>query len=199
MKRGTPKTLEEELLEPVPFTGRVEPAGFLFISRSRKPWTRRHIEGKPLFHLAMQLEFDANVSRYNVRVPPQPLALDGSAAAELHAPAAVSESPSGDMTLHVFASNADLDGSLLGPSRSDAERAVAIGERQYEIERWIADSGAPMRPWVAIDDDATLFRPGCPNLVVCDPAIGLTVSQLDELDVMLMSSEMRAGKTRRRP
>jgi hypothetical protein len=90
---------------------------------------------------------------------------------------------------------------LLGPteSRSEAEREVAIGERQYEIEQWIADSGAPAQPWVALDDDATLFRPGCPNLVVCDPTVGLTVSQLNELDVMLASNELRTGEARWRP
>lgn len=47
---------------------------------------------------------------------------------------------------------------LLGPSwsRSDAERAVAIGERQYEIEQWIADSGTPSRTWVALDDEESV-------------------------------------------
>lgn len=87
-----------------------------------------------------------------------------------------------------------------GPAspRSDAERAVAIGERQHEIEQWVADCGLPTEQWVALDDDASLFRPGCPNLVVCEPTIGLTVSQLDDLDVILMSGESRTGETRRR-
>ena len=74
---------------------------------------------------------------------------------------------------------------LLGPSwsRSDAERTVAIGERQFEIEQWIADSGAPERPWAALDDDPSLFRPECRNLVTCDPDVGLTTEHLHQLDV----------------
>ena len=74
---------------------------------------------------------------------------------------------------------------LLGPagSRSDAERAVAIGERQYEIEQWVADSGAPARPWVALDDDPSLFRPDCQSLVLCASDVGLTEAQLQQLDV----------------
>ena len=94
-----------------------------------------------------------------------------------------------------------LTHSLLGPasSRSDAERAVAIGERQCEIEQWVAYCGVPAQRWAALDDDPSLFRPGCQNLVVCDPTVGLTVSQLDELDVMLMSGVSCTGETRRRP
>lgn len=76
---------------------------------------------------------------------------------------------------------------LLGPSRSrsEAERAVAIGERQYEIEQWIADSGGPARSWAALDDDALLFRPDCQRLVLCASEIGLTEVQLEQLDLML--------------
>ena len=73
---------------------------------------------------------------------------------------------------------------LLGPtwSRSDAERAVAIGERQYEIEQWIADSGTPSRTWVALDDDPSLFRPDCQKLVLCASEVGLTEAELERLD-----------------
>lgn len=81
---------------------------------------------------------------------------------------------------------------LLGPSwsRSDAERAVAIGERQYEIEQWIADSGAPARPWAALDDDPSLFRPDCQRLVLCVSEVGLTEAQLERLDAMLCDERL---------
>ena len=73
---------------------------------------------------------------------------------------------------------------LLGPSwsRSDAERAAAIGERQYEIEQWIADSGTPSRTWVALDDDPSLFRLDCQMLVLCASEVGLTEAQIEQLD-----------------
>ena len=76
---------------------------------------------------------------------------------------------------------------LLGPSwsRPDAERAVAIGERQFEIEQWIADSGLPARPWVALDDDPPLFRPDCQRLVLCASEVGLTEAHLEQLDAMI--------------
>ena len=56
---------------------------------------------------------------------------------------------------------------LLGPaeSQSDAERAVAIGERQYEIEQWIADISEPSRHWVALDADESLFKHRCQNVL----------------------------------
>ena len=73
---------------------------------------------------------------------------------------------------------------LLGPSwfGSDAERAVAIGERQYEIEQWNAESDAPARPWAALDDDPSLFRPDCQTLVLCASEVGLTEAELEQLD-----------------
>ena len=91
---------------------------------------------------------------------------------------------------------------LLGPSwsRSDAERAVAIGERQYEIEQWIADSSAPTRRWAALDDDPSLFRPDCTHLVLCDPNVGLTDAQLEQLDAMLCDERLDGdGQVARAP
>jgi len=75
-------------------------------------------------------------------------------------------------------------------SRSDAERAVAIGERQYEIEQWIADSSASTRRWAALDDDLSLFRPDCTHLVLCDPNVGLTEANLEQLDAMLCDERL---------
>ena len=81
---------------------------------------------------------------------------------------------------------------LLGPSwsRSDAERAVAIGERQYEIEQWITDSSAPTRRWAALDDDPSLFRLDCTHLVLCDPNVGLTEAHIEQLDAMVCDERL---------
>ena len=73
--------------------------------------------------------------------------------------------------------------TLLGPawSRSEAERAVAIGERQYEIEQWIATHRAT-EAWMALDDDDSLFRSDCTRVVLCDSSVGLTTEHLFRLD-----------------
>ena len=77
--------------------------------------------------------------------------------------------------------------TLLGPawSRSEAERAVAIGERQYEIEQWMATHRAT-EAWVALDDDRSLFREDCRRIVLCDSIVGLTTEHLLRLDKLAL-------------
>lgn len=54
------------------------------------------------------------------------------------------------------------------------------GSRWREIRAWLSEQGFGGR-WVALDDDATLFPPGCAELVRCDTARGLRKTQLDEM------------------
>ncbi len=59
------------------------------------------------------------------------------------------------------------------------EAAAGPGSRQHEIELWLREH--PALHWVALDDEAALFRPGCPWLMKTDTRIGLTPQVLAEL------------------
>lgn len=74
----------------------------------------------------------------------------------------------------------DLQGRLLGVTPVE-EDGPKVGARQREIESWVATRSCPIRPWVALDDDASLFEPGCRRLVLCDPSVGLTTAVLKQL------------------
>jgi hypothetical protein len=53
--------------------------------------------------------------------------------------------------------------------------------RQAEIEAWMRVNGRPWETWVAIDDQAALFRPFCNNLVLTSGATGLDDTTCAEL------------------
>lgn len=72
------------------------------------------------------------------------------------------------------------------------QRERARYERQAEILLWLQDqpipSGVAETPpwrWAALDDQAALFEPGCPHLVLCDPKTGLDQATLARLDRLL--------------
>ncbi|MCC4118443.1 hypothetical protein LLG90_24095 [Aromatoleum toluclasticum] len=44
--------------------------------------------------------------------------------------------------------------------------------RYLEILRYLKTTRQQHRPWLALDDDATLFPAGCPNLVLCRDRFG---------------------------
>ena len=44
--------------------------------------------------------------------------------------------------------------------------------RHMEILRYLQSSRQQGRPWVALDDDATLFPAACPNLILCRDGFG---------------------------
>lgn len=54
----------------------------------------------------------------------------------------------------------------------EANTMVTPGARFHEIQRYLAASGDPARPWIALDDDADGFPAGCADLVHCDPKFG---------------------------
>ena len=65
-----------------------------------------------------------------------------------------------------------------------AELAEQIGPsyiRSVEIEAWLRIRGQPWLQWLALDDKRHWFRPFCENLVLSDPATGLTASTALEL------------------
>lgn len=54
----------------------------------------------------------------------------------------------------------------------EADTSAVPDARFHEIQRWRAANDALGRPWLALDDDAEWFPPGCANLVLCDPKYG---------------------------
>lgn len=75
---------------------------------------------------------------------------------------------------------------LYGPRwmRTPQELEACRFERQHEIQHWI-DRHRPGFRWLALDDDATLFEPGCTQLVVANPVTGIHPGTLFELDQLL--------------
>lgn len=143
MKRCPSKPLELELLEPLDFKKRLAPAMYLFVMRSRKPYTRRYIEGQRLFDLAVLLECDPTVVQYNVRVKPQPLALGGSATAEPLAPAAISLNSAQQITVHTFFAK-----STAGAEDRPAEESRHPGDAVNEAwNRWAQEKGFAVKAW----------------------------------------------------
>ncbi|WP_434715973.1 HAD domain-containing protein [Paraburkholderia sp. A3RO-2L] len=78
----------------------------------------------------------------------------------------------------------DLHSRFLGvtPELDSALPAV----REAEIELWRSGHGMLSAPWVALDDDASLFRPGCPELVLCETIRGLRPPQLEQMKKKLL-------------
>lgn len=48
-----------------------------------------------------------------------------------------------------------------------------IGQREDEIQAWLAANGQDSMHWLALDDQADLFRPGCSSLYLVDWQTGL--------------------------
>lgn len=53
--------------------------------------------------------------------------------------------------------------------------------REAEIHAWLRDAGREREPWVAVDDIAQFFSPGCRNLVLVDTDVGFNDSTEGEL------------------
>ena len=67
----------------------------------------------------------------------------------------------------------------------DGEPPLVRFEREVEVLRWLNESGEPWRPWAALDDQAWLYKPFNPGLVLCDGKVGLTLLELNKLDRVL--------------
>lgn len=46
------------------------------------------------------------------------------------------------------------------------------GSREEEIRLFLEQGNHKSRPWIALDDEEKLFRPGCLNLIQCQAMIG---------------------------
>lgn len=88
----------------------------------------------------------------------------------------------------------DLYARLVGCTprgdRASPERFL----REWEVREWLRLSTQPWRHWVALDDQAWLFRPFLPNLVVCNPKVGVTDRELRALTLSL-DEPFRAGQS----
>lgn len=75
---------------------------------------------------------------------------------------------------------------MYGPDWTRAPREIEACrfERQHEIQRWI-DEHRPGYRWLALDDDATLFEPGCTQLVLVNPSTGIKPGTLFKLSRMV--------------
>jgi hypothetical protein len=70
----------------------------------------------------------------------------------------------------------DLRERFLGATPALDENLPAV--RELEILAWRRAHRLEHLPWLALDDDASLFTPGCPNLVLCETVRGLRPAQL---------------------
>jgi hypothetical protein len=69
-----------------------------------------------------------------------------------------------------------------------------LGVRFDEITRYLADTGNPRRPWVALDDALELFPVECPQLVLCASEIGFNNDSERELRNALRTFDATMGK-----
>ena len=86
-----------------------------------------------------------------------------------------------DYLMAMFA--ADLRSRFLGATPALNETLPAV--REQEIMAWRRAHRLEHLPWAALDDDASLFTPGCPNLVLCETVRGLRPAQLALVEVKL--------------
>lgn len=97
----------------------------------------------------------------------------------------------------------DLAGSLVAPLRA---RVIGVtptfGEfaasprlvpyrRQAECLQWLTEQGQEDRPWLALDDRASLFEPYCDRLIECDSRRGFDASAARRLHTALARERQR--------
>lgn len=66
--------------------------------------------------------------------------------------------------------SADIQPRIIGatPVLKTKEPPYPAHPRFLEIQLYLADNNHQASQWIALDDDAQLFPPDCPNLVLCD-------------------------------
>ncbi|MFO1345978.1 MAG: HAD domain-containing protein [Rhodocyclaceae bacterium] len=91
-----------------------------------------------------------------------------------------------DELVYLFTVNGgeDLIPRFIGQTprqRSERGRYIAgpVYVRYTEIAIWLCEHGKG-RPWIALDDDARQFPPGCENLLLVDSKTGLQQKDVDE-------------------
>jgi len=74
----------------------------------------------------------------------------------------------------------------LGTSqRANHPALISRASRQSEIDAWLYENLTMAHPWIAIDDKAHWFDPGCRNLLVTNPHTGFTSVDSERLRQML--------------
>jgi len=66
--------------------------------------------------------------------------------------------------------------------------------RELECLQWLQSSSQPDAMWVAIDDQAGLFTPGCTNLITTKSTTGFTEDDLVRLRTMFSAMEAKNAK-----
>lgn len=76
----------------------------------------------------------------------------------------------------------DIAGRVIGttPDRR-AQYGIETHQRQREIDDWLREEGREYEGWLAIDDDAWRFVPGCQRLILVDSETGLTAAEAQHL------------------
>ncbi len=86
----------------------------------------------------------------------------------------------------------DIAPRIIGttPQWRDIQDEASFGTyvRQAEIEAWLRGAGRPWEQWLAVDDQAHLFRPFCKNLLVTNGATGLTADDCELLSQRLLTT-----------
>lgn len=74
------------------------------------------------------------------------------------------------------------------PQWRDIQDEASYGTyvRQAEIEAWLKSTGRAWEQWLAVDDQAHLFKPFCKNLFATNPVTGLT-----EADCKVLTQRLR--------
>lgn len=88
----------------------------------------------------------------------------------------------------------DLQARIVGvtPTIEEPEDGAWIPQgamrylREWECRKWMRQNCAPGTPWVALDDMAEWFQPGCVQLVKTDSLLGFQAAQAFELRDLIM-------------
>ena len=83
-------------------------------------------------------------------------------------------------TLHHRILGVTVEDAHPGPRQMN-ELLFYRSPRHAQILHYLHEHGLSEHPWMALDDDPKLFEPAAPQLVYCNPAIGLTPRDLETL------------------
>lgn len=77
----------------------------------------------------------------------------------------------------------DIQPRILGATPVLPDTLPAV--REMEIAAFRRTHNVTRLAWAALDDDASLFSPGCQNLVLCETIRGLRPAQLAQVEAIL--------------
>jgi len=87
----------------------------------------------------------------------------------------------------------DIGPRIIGktPNWRDIHEDMTYGtfQREAEIRAWLHAAGRAWESWIALDDQPSLYRPFCKNLILTNSATGLTQDDCELLTKRLSSSQ----------